>query len=202
MAPRNDTLNDNAPDNSPIAIIIIDMINDLEFPEGDDILGPSLAAARKIAALKSRAKQCGIPVIFANDNFGKWRSNFNETVAHCLESGVKGEPLAATLAPAADDYFILKPKHSAFYETPLDLLLKHLGSQQLILCGISASMCVQFTATDAYMRGYELHVPADCVASYTPADNDRALQYMKDVLKADITESVALDLQELIKGAA
>ncbi len=198
MASGNDTLNDNAPDNSSVAIIIIDMINDLEFPEGDAVLAPALAAAQKIALLKADAKLLGIPVIFANDNFGKWRSNFKDVVEHCLQPSVKGAPLAATLTPSAADYFILKPKHSAFYGTPLELLLKHLGSRRLILCGISANMCVQFTAADAYMRGFKLHIPADCVASHTPDDNDRALQYMNKVLQADTTESSALNLRRLV----
>ncbi len=201
MSEQDDSMNNNAPDHSPVALIIIDMINDLEFPEGETILAPALAAAKRIAELKAEAKVRGIPVIFANDNFGKWRSNFNDAVEHCLQSGVKGAPLAATLAPSADDYFILKPKHSAFYETPLELLLKHLGSRRLILCGISASMCVQFTAADAYMRGFELHVPCDCVASYSTDDNERALLYMRDILKAETTPSSALDLASVIEQA-
>lgn len=197
MSGGDSTLNNNAPDTSSVALIIIDMINDLGFPEGDAIFAPALAAAQRIAALKSKARQAGIPVIFANDNFGRWRSNFHDVVEHCLESGVKGAPLAANLAPSADDYFVLKPKHSAFYETPLELLLKHLDSRRLILCGISGNMCIQFTACDAYMRDFDLHIPCDCIASNTQDENERALSYMKHVLKADITASTAVDLGRL-----
>lgn len=200
MPRDNDDLNQNAPDSSDAALIIIDMINDLEFDEGEAILAPALEAAKKIAHLKRRASKAGIPVIFANDNFGRWRSNFNEAVAHCLGDNVRGGPLAEQLKPAADDYFILKPKHSAFYATPLELLLQHLQCRRLILCGISGNICVQFTACDAYVRGFDLVVPQDCMASNTEEQNQQSLKYMQSVLGADITPSEKLDTRKLHEG--
>lgn len=193
----NDDLNQNAPDNADAALIIIDMINDLEFPGGDLIFDAALAVADKIAALKQRAQQSGVPVIFANDNFGRWRSNFREAVDHCLNSDVRGQPLAERLCPTDEDYFVLKPKHSAFYATPLELLLKHLQCSRLILCGISGNMCVQFTACDAHMRDFELFVPADCMASNSAQENQYSLEYMKEVLSVDITPSEQLNLKAL-----
>lgn len=186
-------------DAAPVALLIIDMINDLEFPEGDTIYQPALAAAKRIAALKQKAKAHQIPVIYANDNFGRWRSNFQQAVDNCLRGDVSGEALARTLAPAQDDYFVLKPAHSAFYATPLELLLTHLKARSLILTGISGHMCVQFTAADAYMRKYPLIVPADCVASHTVELNQRSLDYMQKVLGADLTDSTQLKLENLLK---
>lgn len=200
MPKNNRDLNRNAPDHADAALLIIDMINDLEFPGGEYIFDAALAAAKQIAALKARAMQCGIPVIFANDNFGRWRSNFQEAIEHCLSAGVRGTPLAGVLRPAAEDYFILKPKHSAFYATPLELLLNHLECKRLILTGISGHMCVQFTACDAYMRDFELYVPEDCMASHPEEQNRRALDYVKDVLGADTTRSECLDLWKLSGG--
>ncbi len=199
MTKQNPDLDDNAPDQSATALIIIDMINDLEFPGGEDVLEPAVAAAKRIAALKQRAAKNKIPVIYANDNFGRWQSNFNQAVEHCLSAGVRGEPLAELLQPEEQDYFVLKTKHSAFYATPLDLLLSHLGTTKLILCGLSGHMCVQFTACDAYMRDFELYVPADCIASATEPLNRRALQYMQQVLKADSRSSQELDLKGLAR---
>lgn len=184
-------------DCSGAALLIIDMINDLEFPGGDLIFDSALAAAKNIAALRQRARQVGIPVIFANDNFGRWRSNFKEAVEHCLNGNVRGQALAETVCPADDDYFILKPKHSAFYATPLQLLLQDLRCRRLILCGISGSMCVQFTAVDAYVREFEILVPRDCIASNTDDENQRSLQYIEDILGADTTISTDLDLNLL-----
>jgi nicotinamidase-related amidase len=112
-----------------------------------------------------------VPVIFANDNFGRWRSELDEVTRHVLHDGVRGQPVAERLRPGPDDYVVLKPKHTAFFATPLDTLLKHLGTERLVLTGMSTEMCVLFTAMDAHVRDLHLHVPADCVASAHPRRN-------------------------------
>lgn len=198
MAQKNDDLHGNAPDSSPVALMIIDMLNDLEFPEGPDFLEPTLAAARNIAKLKQQAKALGIPVVYVNDNFGRWQSNINDIIDHCLNDGVRGEPLVRLLKPEADDYIVLKPKHSAFYATTLDALLTYLHTEKLILTGISADLCVLFAANDAYMRDFTLCIPADCVAAGATADTEAALAYMKRVLQADTRPSKQLNLAEFI----
>jgi nicotinamidase-related amidase len=202
MPQKSEDLHGNAPDQSPVALLLIDMINDLEFPGGESVAKPATAAAERIAALKQQAKERGIPVIYANDNFGKWRSDFREVVKHCLEDGVRGQRLAELLKPDRDDYFVLKPKHSAFFETTLATLLEHLGSRHLILTGITADICVLFTASDAYMRDYDVHVPSDCVASLEDLDTRQALRYMQRVLRADLTPSTELDLDAMLAEAA
>ena len=194
MANASEDLHGNAPDSAPVALLIIDMINDLEFPEGPDFLKPTLQAAERIADLKQRAKAEGIPVIYVNDNFGRWRSDFNEVLDHCLNDGVRGQPVAERLRPEPDDYSVLKPKNSAFFATTLDTLLTYLKVETLILTGISADACVLFTANDAYVRDYKLHVPSDCVVAALPTYTHDALAYMKRVLKADITPAADLDL--------
>jgi len=159
-----------------------------------------LPIGKHIAKLKARAKQAGIPVIYANDNFGKWRSDLNQIVSHCLGDGVRGEPFVKLILPDKDDYFVLKPKHSGFYCTSLELLLEHVGARRLILCGIAGNNCVLFTANDAYMREFKLFVPADCVVSEKPEENDYALKEMEKVLKADIRPASNLNLEELKKS--
>ena len=201
MPQKSEDLHGNAPDQSPVALVLIDMINDLEFEGGENVVEPAVAAAERVAALKEQAKSRGIPVIYANDNFGKWRSDFREVVKHCLEDGVRGQRLAELLKPEMDDYFVLKPKHSGFFETTLATLLEHLGTRHLILTGVTADMCVLFTASDAYMRDYTVHVPADCVASLEEVDTRQALRYMARVLKADVTPSAELDLDAMIEQA-
>ena len=202
MPQKSEDLHGNAPDQCPVALLLIDMINDLEFPEGAGMVDATIAAAERIAALKKEARARNIPVIYANDNFGKWRSDFREVVKHCLEDGVRGQRLAELLQPGRDDYFVLKPKHSAFFETTLATLLEHLGARHLILTGITADICVLFTASDAYMRGYTVHVPPDCVASIEPIDTKQALRYMQRVLDADLTPSGDLDLDAMIEEPA
>ena len=117
---------------------------------------------------------------------------------HCLDEDVCGKPLATLLQPDAEDYFVLKPKHSGFYATTLELLLQALGARTLILTGMAGNICVLFTANDAYMRGYRLLIPADCVASQTVRENTSALRLMQTVLTADIRPSTALDLPHLL----
>lgn len=197
MPKQNSDLHGNAPDGSPVALLLIDLINDLEFEGAEALLEPAIAAADRISDLKRRASAAGIPVIYANDNWGRWRSDFREAVEHCLRDGVRGQPLAERLAPDPDDYFVLKPKHSAFYATTLETLLAYLGTRRLILVGISTDICVMFTALDAFMRDYEMFVPADCVVASSRRDGEAALGYLNRVCHADITTSEGLDLERL-----
>jgi nicotinamidase-related amidase len=202
MPAKNPTLHGNAPDKAAAALLLIDVINDLEFPEGDQLLRHALPMAKAIAALKQRAKQAGLPVVYVNDNFGRWQSNFNSQVEHCLTDGVRGRPVVELLKPDDDDYFVLKPKHSGFYSTALDVLLEYLEVESVILAGIAANICVLFTANDAYMRDFNLFVPRDCVASNTEDDNRLALEQMQKVLKADVRPSGELDLAALNRPSA
>lgn len=197
MPAKNQDLHGSVPDASPVALVIIDMINDLEFEGGAKLLRPALVAARAIAALKNKARACGIPVIYANDNFGRWRSDFRQTVAHCLEDDVRGQPLAELLAPDPEDYFVLKSKHSAFYWTSLELLLNYLKAKRVVLTGVTGDMCVLLTAADAFMRDLEIYVPQDCIASISASENRKALHYIERVFHADTRISMKLDLAKL-----
>jgi nicotinamidase-related amidase len=132
--------------------------------------------------------------VYVNDNFGKWRSDFQRQVRHCLEDETCGEPLVRLLAPDEDDYFVLKPKHSGFFSTTLDILLDYLAVKTLILTGLTGDNCVLFTAHDAYLRDFHLIVPSDCVTSIDPAENSHALRQMQRLLKADIRASPKLNL--------
>lgn len=132
-------LHGSAPDNHHTALLLIDLVNDFEFPRGDELFERALPMAPRIVALKKRACAAGIPAIYVNDNFGRWQSNFEQIVEHCLRGDVRGKPLVQQLTPEPRDYFVLKPKHSGFYQTPLELLLKHLGSERLILTGVSTN---------------------------------------------------------------
>ncbi len=197
MPTKNEDLHGNAPDKSDVALLLIDVINDLEFPEGDQLLRHALPMARQIADLKRRAKGEGVPVVYVNDNFGRWRSDFSAQVGHCLGDGVRGKPVVELLRPDEDDYFVLKPKHSGFFSTTLDTLLEYLGAKAVVLTGMAANICVLFTANDAYMRDLHLAVPSDCVASNTEEENRYALDQMRKVLKADTRPSTELSFDTL-----
>lgn len=190
-----DPLN-HVPDQCETVLILIDVINDLSFDGGEDLFRYALPMADKLAALKRRAKAAGVPVIYANDNFGRWRSDFPALVENCLSSDARGRPFVEKLVPEDDDYFILKPKHSAFFQTNLDLLLKYLGAKQVILTGVAGDICVLFTANDAYMRDFHVIVPSDCVASEDRHHNDAVLELMARVLKAEVRPSEAIEIED------
>ena len=202
MPANNSDLHGSVPETCSVALLLIDVINDMEFEGSEPLVAQAVPMARRIAALKRRAKAAGIPAIYVNDNFGRWQSDFRKVVEHCLNDGVRGEEVARILTPDDDDYFVLKPKHSAFYETTLDILLSYLGAKTLILTGVAGNICILFSANDAYMRDFNVIVPADCVVSNTEEENLHALEQMHKVLKADLTSSTDLDLAPLTTKAS
>ena len=174
---------------SATALLLIDVINDLAFEGSSDLIAEAEQMATRLATLKRRAAEAGIPAIYINDNFGQWRSDFRKTVAHCTSRRSPGRRVSLRLKPTARDYFVLKPRHSGFFDTTLDTLLGALGIRRVILTGIAGNICVLFTANDAYMRELKLYTPPDCVVSNTAEDNDHALRQMQLVMKADVTPS-------------
>lgn len=178
------------------ALVLIDMINAFDFPGSEPLARAALVCARRIARLKSRALALRLPVIYANDNYGQWRSDFRQVVAACGDSD-RGAAVVRLLPPQPDDYFVLKPAHSAFHDTPLSGLLERLGVRRLVLTGIATDSCVLATALDAHMRGYELFVPEDCTAAQTPARKRRALQLLHESVQADIRKSAWITQREL-----
>jgi nicotinamidase-related amidase len=178
------------------ALLLIDVINDLAFDGAGPLVRAAGPMAMRLAALTRRARHAGVPVIYVNDNFGQWRSDFRRTVAHCTALKSPGHIVSRRLRPTPRDYFVLKPKHSGFFATTLDVLLESLAIRRVILAGIAGNICVLFTANDAYMRGLRIFAPADCIVSNSAALNDAALDQMRVVLKADIRPSVDLVLRK------
>src|SRR5207253_2678887 len=158
MPEKNMELHGSAPDKHSVALLLIDVINDFDFPEADQLLKHARPMAHVLLRLKRRAKKAGVPVVYVNDNFGRWKSDFRRTVDYCARHG-RGGDFVTFLGPEEDDYFVLKPKHSGFFSTTLETLLRYLETQTLILTGIAGNFCVLFTADDAYMRDFNLFVP-------------------------------------------
>lgn len=174
------------------ALLIIDMLNTLDFDDGLKLAKRALPAAENIAKLKAKAKESKIPVIYVNDNFGQWRSDWRSVYQACAKPTSRGSELATLLRPDDDDYFVLKPKHSGFYNTTLDVLLAQLGTKELILTGIAGNICVLFTANDAHMRDFKTLVPRDCIASNTKKDDDFTLQQLTTVFGIDTRPSSSI----------
>lgn len=173
------------------ALIIIDMINTLDFPEGQRLLRQAISVAGRIARLKQRLKAAGIPAIYVNDNFTHWLEDFGELVAICAQDDALGAPLARALPPEQDDYSILKPQQSIFYNTPLEVLLRQLGAGTVVLTGIAGDACVLASAFDARMRELDVVVPQDCIASISAQRNRNAVAVMK-TMEVTVTTSTRL----------
>src|SRR3954447_25806511 len=180
---------------SGTALLLIDVINDLAF-DGSEVLVPQAESmAHALAGLKRRAASAGVPTVYINDNFGQWRSDFRRIVSHCTARSSPGHRVSSRLRPTARDYFVLKPKHSGFFDTTLDTLLEALRIRRVILTGIAGNICVLFTANDAYMRDLTIYAPADCIVSNTPEENAHALQQIETVLKGNVSVSTRLSFR-------
>lgn len=179
---------------SDTALLIIDVINDLEFPGGENVLPWALRMVDRLGPFAARMRRTGVPVIYVNDNFGYWRSNFSDIYKHCTRPGIRGRNVARALKPVPDDYFILKPKHSAFFATSLVPLLEYLGTKKLILAGIATNLCIFFSAHDAHMHEYKLTVLSDCCAAESDEDHDLALSQLQRFLRVRVCRSDELKL--------
>lgn len=171
---------------SSTVLLLVDFINPLRFPGADAMVGPALEAARATARLKRRLGRQGVTAVYANDNYGTWRSDFNELLRDCKAlPGARGE-IATLLEPDECDLTILKPMHSAFLSTPLEHLLRQMKTEELVVVGLAADMCVHLTAADAFMRGLKVWVPANCTASEREPYKAAALEHMSRVLKCSV----------------
>jgi len=160
------------------ALLIIDMINLFDFDGGRELAAAATRIAPAIDRLRRRFRAAGAAVIYVNDNFAHWRSDFHALVATCAHPDARGARIADVLAPESDDYFVLKPKHSAFLATPLPYLLASLGTTRLVLTGVAADACVLATALDAHAREFAVEVVRDAVAARTPALASDALSLL------------------------
>lgn len=184
---------------SAVVLLLIDVINHFEYPEGQKMLIQALPIAPRIARLKARARAAGVPVIYVNDNFGQWRSDLAKLLTYCLRPQALGRQFVEQVRPGKDDYFVLKPRHSAFYQTPLEILLAYLGASSLVLCGLATNSCIVCTAHDVKMRNFGLFVPSDCSASLTAREHKQAIAHMQTMTDAAITPSASLRLETLSK---
>lgn len=183
----------------PVALLMIDVLTTFKFPDGNAILQSALAMRDPLARLKSRARKVGIPVLYVNDNFGDWRSEKEVLLGRCLEA--KGAEFVRPLLPDGEDYFVLKPMHSAFYMTPLEVLLEHLEVETLILTGLTSNSCITISAHDANMRGFDIYIPSDCTCARNQQEHSQALAQLEAMAGAKLKPSTVLKLPNLIRAA-
>jgi nicotinamidase-related amidase len=175
-------------------MLIIDVINHFEFADGTQLLKHALRIAPNIARLKARARRHGIPVLYVNDNFGQWRSDARKLLQYCLRPSARGSDFVEMVKPDEEDYFVLKPMHSAFYQSPLEVLLRNLEASTLVLTGLATDSWIVCTAHDADMREFRFTVLSDCCAARSTQDHRRALEHIKTLRHAAVLPSSAIRL--------
>ena len=179
---------------SRTAVLLVDVINPFDFPGGAAFARRALAPARVMAGLKARAHLAGVPVIYVNDNFGRWRSNAPELVEWCCQDHMRGAAVVNLLAPSRRDFVVLKSTLSGFYQTPLDAVLQLGGVTRLVIGGFSTDNCVLFTAADAYMRDYGVNIVRDAMAAPTASGHRQALRQMTTVFGDVVRRSSGIRL--------
>lgn len=165
------------------AIIFIDIINDFNFDGSEKLLEHTNEILPYLKELIGFGKENNIPIIYVNDHYGLWQADYRKIINHC--ENVSSQHIIQELKPDDDDYFLIKPQHSAFFQTPLHSLLSDLGKTNLIMAGIAGDICILFTAKDAYMYQYTMHIPKNCMASEEKEGNEYALYLMRSVMDAN-----------------
>jgi nicotinamidase-related amidase len=182
-----------------VALLLIDVLTTFQFPDGEAILQGALSMGDALVRLKTRARKASIPVLYVNDNFGDWRSEKEVLMGRCLEA--KGAQFVRPLLPDGEDYFVLKPMHSAFYMTPLEVLLQHLQVETLILTSLTSNSCITVTAHDANMRGFDIYIPSDCSCARNEKEHKQALEQLEVMVGANLSPSTSLKLPQVIRAA-
>ncbi|OXS73115.1 isochorismatase family cysteine hydrolase [Domibacillus enclensis] len=166
------------------ALLIIDMMNDFQFPKGEQLARYADETVPSISQLKNHFHEREWPVIYINDHYQLWKADIALILEHVTND--ISDPIIQKIKPDDKDYFLIKPKHSGFYGTALNTLLHELDVKSVAITGVAGNICVFFTANDAYMREFEVYVPKDAIASEEKKYNEYALEMMERVLNADV----------------
>ncbi|RII14235.1 Maleamate amidohydrolase [Streptomyces sp. YIM 130001] len=175
------------PAHGPGALVVIDMINTYDHDDAEQLVPSARPVVPVVAGLIRRARAAGAPVIYVNDNFGQWRSHHGEIVDSALAGPHAG--LVEPILPDDTSLFVIKARHSIFYETPLSYLLWQLGVRHVVLCGQVTEQCVLYSALDAHIRHLQVSVPRDGVAHIHPRLADAALEMMRRNMNAEVVDA-------------
>jgi nicotinamidase-related amidase len=167
---------------SKTALIVTDMLNAYDHPDAEPLMRSVEATLPAIQDLLARDDQL---VIYVNDNYGLWTSNRDELVERALD-GPHGD-LVRPIAPEPDALFVVKARHSIFYQTPLEYLLRQEEVDRIVLTGQVTEQCILYSALDAYIRHFEVTVPRDAVAHIHEDLADAALRMMELNMHTDVS---------------
>jgi nicotinamidase-related amidase len=168
------------------ALIVIDMLSPYDHEDAEALAESAKEAVPRISELLDRAAgDEDTMIVFVNDNFEHWDRQRDDLVRAALDG--RHPELIEPLKPPADAPFFMKGRHSIFYQTSVDHLLQVEGVKRLVLTGQVTEQCIQYSALDAYMRGYEVHVPRDAVAHINTEWADAVFGMLEKNMHADLT---------------
>jgi nicotinamidase-related amidase len=165
-------------------LVVIDVINDFQHEDGERLLASFKERLAAMTETIARARKDGIPIIYVNDERGRWDSDAPALIRAALESN--GTDIVTCLAPHPGDHVLLKHRYSAFDHTPLDLLLEQLDVDRLVMIGAATEGCIVQTAIDAREHDFKTTIVADACAAADPELETVALHYAEQVVGARI----------------
>ncbi|MBY8882247.1 cysteine hydrolase family protein [Actinacidiphila acidipaludis] len=171
-------------------VVVIDMINTYDHEDASLLVRSVREVLPAVRSVVERARRAGVGVVYVNDSFGRWRSNHDELVDAAL-AGPHAD-LVEPILPDKESLFVVKARHSIFYETPLEYLLRQEGVEHVVLCGQVTEQCVLYSALDAHIRHFEVTVVRDAVAHIHADLADAALRMMERNMGAELTNAAAL----------
>lgn len=169
------------------ALLIVDLISDFEFEDGEILFDRSQAMIDELSQIKTELRTREIPVIYVNDELEESNGDIVKDIAHLRARSDRADSVLSRLLPTEDDHFVFKPQRSGFYATTLGNLLMSLEVTSVIVTGVTTDICVFFTAHDAYMRGYGVWVPENCCVAVEDSFHHDALSFIARVADADTT---------------
>lgn len=173
------------------ALLVVDMLNPYDHPEAEELAEHVANALPGVETLLRRAGEAEAPIVYVNDNYGDWNSSAEE-LARAATDG-KHPELVEPVLPQAGHSFVVKARHSTFYETPLEYLLDQMGVGRLVLGGQVTEQCILYSALDAYVRHFDVVIPTDAVAAIYDELGAAALKLMERNMSAELTRADAVD---------
>jgi nicotinamidase-related amidase len=172
------------------ALIVVDMLNSYEHEDADALIASVRETVSAMQALIGEAHERAMPIVYVNDNYGDWTATRERLSERALAGAQRS--LVEPVLPPDDVAFVTKARHSIFYETPLDYLLRSQGLKRIVLAGQVTEQCILYSALDAYVRHYSIVVARDAVAHIHEDLAEAALTMMQTNMRAHVVRSQAV----------
>jgi nicotinamidase-related amidase len=173
------------PAGSKTALIVVDMLNRYEHEDAQPLIASVRRTLPAMRRLLERAREAETPIVYVNDNYGDWSAGRAELSEQALDGAVP--PIVEPILPEEEVAFLVKARHSVFFETQLDYMLRHQGVGRIVLIGQVTEQCILYSALDAYVRHYSIVIPRDAVAHIHEDLAEAALRMMEVNMAAEIT---------------